>query len=191
MEKELNGYLRENERVRWSGRPADFPLLEQGTKFQILRKWILTVALAGGLLAVYCSSNETWSMGFIGLVTLIAAAIVLSPFVEHAGVKKEHYWITDQRAILMTRDKTLYYMELDGIDAFQVVSGVANQDCLVLGSVLFPEIHKQLRWRACHPKMDLQAHEHQDCALGMVFYGVLNAEAAAALLSRQTRGKAA
>ena len=165
--------------------------MEQGTKFQILRKWILTVALSAGLLAVYCSANEARSMGFIGLVLLISAAILVSPLTEYYSLKQERYWITDQRAILMTRDKTFYYMDLDSIDEFKVVGDVANQDCLVPGSGLFPEIHKQLRWRACHPKMDLQAHENQDCSMGMVFYGIPNAEAAVSLLCRRTPSKAA
>lgn len=191
MEKELNNYLRENERVRWQSKPDDFPLLEQGVKFQILRKWIVTVALSAGILALYVHNNGMESMGFMGLVALIALTILISPFSEQISLRSERYWITDQRAVLMTRDKTFYYMELSQIDAFEVVSDVANQDCLVLGSVLFPEIHKQLRWRACHPKMDLQASENQDCALGMVFYGISNADAAVSLLNQRIPAKAA
>lgn len=184
MEKELSKYLRENEHVQWQGAPADFPLMETGVKFQILRKWILTVAVTIGLLAVYISANEVRSLGFIGLTLLVAAAIMLSPLVEFRSTRQLKYWITDQRVILMTRDKTLYYMPLNEIDSYQVVSDMAAQDCLVLGGVLFSEIRKQLRWRACHPKIDLQAHENQDKAQGLVLYGLSNSSAAVALLEK-------
>ena len=50
MEKNLNNYLRENERVCWQGKPMNFPLLEKGTKASILAKWIVTVIVSVGLL---------------------------------------------------------------------------------------------------------------------------------------------
>ena len=70
MEERLKTYLRPGEQVRWQGRPAPFSLLEAEAKKQILLKWGLTVALGGGLLAVYLSRTEAPSMGFIGLVLL-------------------------------------------------------------------------------------------------------------------------
>ena len=70
MEERLKTYLRPGEQVRWQGRPAPFSLLEAEAKKQILLKWGLTVALGGGLLAVYLSGTEAPSMGFIGLVLL-------------------------------------------------------------------------------------------------------------------------
>lgn len=74
-------------------------------------------------------------------------------------------------------------MELAKIDGIRVVHDKAVQDCVVLGGCLFKEINKQLRWRACHPKLDLQAHEKMNQALGMVLYCVSNAGAAMNLLS--------
>ena len=79
MEERLKTYLRPGEQVRWQGRPAPFSLLEAEAKKQILLKWGLTVALGGGLLAVYLSGTEAPSMGFIGLVLLVAAVILISP----------------------------------------------------------------------------------------------------------------
>jgi len=73
MEERLKTYLRPGEQVRWQGRPAPFSLLEAEAKKQILLKWGLTVALGGGLLAVYLSGTEAPSMGFIGLVLLVFA----------------------------------------------------------------------------------------------------------------------
>ena len=42
MDKELREYLREDEQVRWQGRPEPFPLLEGSIKNRILRTWIVT-----------------------------------------------------------------------------------------------------------------------------------------------------
>ena len=56
---------------------------------------------------------------------------------------------------------------------------------------LFEEAKKLLRWRACHPKVDVQSHDETDRALGMIFYGVQGAEAAAELLRQGRDGEAA
>lgn len=98
MEERLKTYLRPGEQVRWQGRPAPFSLLEAEAKKQILLKWGLTVALGGGLLAVYLSGTEAPSMGFIGLVLLVAAVILISPVAERRNLMGEQYWITNQRA---------------------------------------------------------------------------------------------
>ena len=189
MEERLKTYLRPGEQVRWQGRPAPFSLLEAEAKKQILLKWGLTVALGGGLLAVYLSRTEAPSMGFIGLVLLVAAVILISPVAERRNLMGEQYWITNQRAILMTRDKTFFYMELSDIDDLQVVGGTTKGKSLVLGRCLFEEAKKLLRWRACHPKVDVQSHDETDRALGMIFYGVQGAEAAAELLRQGRDGE--
>ena len=157
MEERLKTYLRPGEQVRWQGRPAPFSLLEAEAKKQILLKWGLTVALGGGPLAVYLSRTEAPSMGFIGLV--LAGGCGDSDLAR-GGAPEPHggqYWITNQRAILMTRDKTFFYMELSDIDDLQVVGGTTKGKSLVLGRCLFEEAKKSLRWRACHPKVDVRA----------------------------------
>ena len=143
------------------------------------------------VLAVYLSRTEAPSMGFIGLVLLVAAVILISPVAERRNLMGEQYWITNQRAILMTRDKTFFYMELSDIDDLQVVGGTTKGKSLVLGRCLFEEAKKLLRWRACHPKVDVQSHDETDRALGMIFYGVQGAEAAAELLRQGRDGEAA
>ena len=130
-------------------------------------------------------------MGFIGLVLLVAAVILISPVAERRNLMGEQYWITNQRAILMTRDKTFFYMELSDIDDLQVVGGTTKGKSLVLGRCLFEEAKKLLRWRACHPKVDVQSHDETDRALGMIFYVVQGAEAAAKLLRQGRDGEAA
>ena len=190
VERALREYLRPGETVCWQGKAERFPLLAGDTKGLILGKWIGTVVAAGAILILYIRNNDA-GMGTVGLVLLVAALLMLSPFVEQYSLQQQAYWITNQRAILMTRDRTFYYMELREIDDFQLLHGKAAQDCLVLGSCLFEEVNRQLRWRACHPKTDVQSAGNADVADGMVFYCVSNAEGAAALLRRRDRADAA
>jgi hypothetical protein len=49
MEKALKNCLREQEEVCWQGVPVEFPLLDSANTRSILLKWILTVAIAGGI----------------------------------------------------------------------------------------------------------------------------------------------
>lgn len=125
MEKELKDCLRQGESVCWQGVPVDFPLLDNANTRSILLKWILTVVIAGGVLIPYLKNQQEISMGFIGLLTLVVVLIVVSPVVERWSLKQQHYWITNQRAILMTRDKSIYYMELDQIDAYKLLTDMA------------------------------------------------------------------
>ncbi len=188
MEKALKDCLREQEEVCWQGVPVEFPLLDSVNTRSILLKWILTVAVAGGVLIPYLNTQEEVSMGFLGLLALVVVLILVSPVIERWSLRQQRYWITNQRAILMTRDKSIYYMELDEIDEYKLLTDMAAGQCLVLGGCLFQEIHKQLRWRACHPKTDMQSTS-QGGAIGMVFYSINNAAAAAALLEKRV-GKA-
>ena len=92
----------------------------------------------------------------------------------------------------MSRDKTFYSMELNGIDELRRVSLHGEADTLVMGGIIMEDIRKQLRWRACHPKTDMQGQKKQDEALGMVFYGIRDADLAESLLhGGQVRGKTA
>lgn len=182
MEKALKEYLREDENILWQSQPVAFPLMENGFKFRILRSWLIAIALLGALLVTYCTRNDQWSMGFVGAVVILGAMIIVSPLWERRAIMKQKYFITDQRAILMMKDKSLFSMELSAVDDYRLVSDMANQDCLVLGSSLFGDIRKQLRWRTCHPNNDRQSTNNQDRVDGVVFYGISNAQAAVELL---------
>lgn len=185
MERELNPYLRESERVLWRGKPAAFPLLDKGTKLHILCKWILTAAIFGGTMLYQFSRYGQGNSVLICLVSLCTVLIVISPMVERQNLKGYKYWITNQRAILMTQDKNFYYMDLSNIDDVRLVSDEAYEDCLVLGSCIFEEIHKKLIWRACHPKEDFQTNGDMDQAQGLVFYCVRNGRTAMKLLEQK------
>ena len=182
MEEKLNEYLREGARVRWQSQPENFPLLDNGSRMQILRKWILTVIIAGGLLISYISAQQSPGMGFIIVVLLGAAGMLLSPVMEKRSILKSRYWITDQRVIQMTKDKVFYYMNLEDVDAFEVVKDMTAKDCLVVGTPVFQDAKKYIRWRADRPKEDPEAMKDRDHVDGMILYNIGNAEAGAALL---------
>ena len=191
MSKNLQEYLQDNETVLWQGEPAALPLIENGNKTRVLRTWLLTVVIIGGLLAAYVTKNSQWSMNVaIGMV-VIGAVIMISPVFERASVKRQKYYITNQRAILEFDAKTFYSMDLSDIDDYKVVSDVANEDSVVLGSKIFEEVNKQLRWRACHPMIDRQNTTNRTRAEALVFYGVKNAEAAVELLEGRDATRAA
>ena len=113
MEKKLNEYLREGETIRWQGQPANFPLMDNGSRMQILRKWALTVIIAAGALIAHMQSQMPPRMGLVAVVVACALVVVLTPVVEKASLMKNKYWITNQRIIHMTKGGMFYYMDLD------------------------------------------------------------------------------
>lgn len=186
MDQELRAYLREDERVCWQGRPEPFPLLEGGSKTRILITWIVTAAAVCGFLAWYFNVYPKRNVGFLGLMLLAAVMVVISPVLERRSLQGQTYWITDQRVIVQTRDKTFHYMNLDGIDQIRLVRDKSDNGCLALGGIIFEDVDKQLRWRACHPKEDMRGREDQECVLGMVLYDLRDVDRAAAELRRRT-----
>lgn len=182
METTLKDCLRENEVVCWQGLQTDFSLLDNVNRRPILVRWLATVAMTAGVLAIYIPGKETLSSGFVGLVALVALIMIGAPLAESWSLRQQKYWITNQRAILMTRDRSIYSMELRELDGFRVIRDQAEEDCVVLGRCIFPEAQSQLRWRACHPKVDVRSQSGQGQAQGMVFYSIRNAAQARTLL---------
>ena len=184
VEQVFEGYLRQGEQVRWQSGTKDFSLLEKGERWKIIGKWIGTVAAAAAILALYTGQGREWSIKTVAAILVIAVLLLLSPVIERRSLLGQRYWITDQRAILMTRDQTFYYMELLEIDDFQLLRDRTAGDCLVLGGCLFEEVDRQLRWRACHPKTDSQSGSRRGTAQGLVFFSVEGGMEAAECLRR-------
>lgn len=180
----LADYLRQGEQIRWQSGTKPFSLLEKGEGGKIIGKWIGTVVVAVALLTLYIGQVPEWSVKVAAAILVIAVLLVLSPVMERWNLLGQRYWITDQRAILMTRDKSFYAIELPELDDFRLLSGRTAGDCLVLGGCLFEEGERQLRWRACHPKTDMGSDSRRDLAQGLVFFSVENGAAAAECLRR-------
>ncbi len=171
VEQALSAYLRQGEKILWQSETAAFPLLEQGERWKIIGKWIGTVIATAIILLLYTGGRE-WSGAAVAAILVIAALLLLSPVYERYSLLGQRYWITDQRAILITRDRSFYYMELSGIDSFRHLQRKPAHDCLILGECIFEDIDRQLRWRSCHPKVDIQNDSRRGEALGMVFFSV-------------------
>ena len=185
MENLINTYLREGEQVRWQGQPQPIPLLDNGSRMLILRKWALTVVIVGALTLSYLSAQDSPGTGFPLLAGACGAVRMLTPLLERSGLMKSRYYITNQRIIHMTKDKVFYYMDLADVDAFEVESQLTEQDSLVLGSAAFADAKKHIRWRACHPMEDPEAMKNRDHVDGMVFYNIGASAASAAQLLRE------
>ena len=161
--REVDKYLRTGENMLWESMPERFPLLEGNMKVLILGEWIVTLLFAAALLYVE-RDDPKFSTGAVALVMVVAAAIILAPIVEYYSLKNQRYYLTDQRAILLTKSENFYYMDYDKIDDCQVIDGIAQGSCIIMETV-----RRELRWQSCHPKTDLQGDGSGE-AMGMVFY---------------------
>lgn len=186
MDQELRTYLREDERICWQGRPEPFPLLEGSSKSRILGIWGMTAAMACGLLVWYFNFYPKRNVGLLGLMFLSTVLIIISPILEKRSLQGQTYWITNQRVIMRARDRSFHYMNLDGIDQIRLVRDQSDNGCLALGKIIFEDVEKQLRWRACHPKEDMRGQEDQECVLGMILYDLRDVDRVAAELKQRT-----
>ena len=119
-EQAFKEYLRDGEQVCWHGVTKPFPLLERDAKVLILAKWTGSVVVSAIILGLYMGNNPDWSLKVVGVILLIAALLVVSPFMEERSILGQEYWITDQRAILLSRDRTFYSIELSELDGFRL-----------------------------------------------------------------------
>jgi len=173
VEQRLDAYLREGETVCWTGKTEPFALLEKDAKRAILMKWIGTVVVVSAFIGLYVGNNENWNISTVIGVLVVGILLLLSPIIERSNILKQFYWITDQRVILMSRDKTFCAMEREQLDDFRVERERTKHPTLIVGQSLFEEGNRQLRWRGCHPKMDSQsASAGKNVVEGLVLYSV-------------------
>ena len=192
MDKNLDQILLKDEKVLWSGASAPFPMMDkrQNNGSKILVKWAATVVFAAALLWAYLANNQPASPVFVGGVLTVAVLMILSPVLEWKNVQVQRYIITDRRVLLIQRFNSVFSIRLDRIDDFRLVEGESPYPCLVIGTPVYADIGKQLRWRSCHPKSDLSSSE-MDNLEGLVFYNLKDAADTAALLNRLLTSDAA
>lgn len=174
-DENLKKKLLPGEEICWSGKVKPFQLFEQDAKLAILGKWIGGVAVMGFTVAFFTSKGmDMKTMAFVLLMELL---FVLNPLLERRNLLQYRYWITNKRAILMSQDGDCVSIDQERIDDYQIIRGRTSGDCLVLCSDIFEETPKQLRWQACHPRTQIQ--EGGSAGIGMVFYALEDADAAA------------
>lgn len=191
MEEIVKNKLRNGEKILWKSGPKKFPLLEKGTRFIILRLWVITVALVSCLVGGYVTQNENWNPELAIGIIVLGLLVISSPIIERVRVSKERYFMTNQRVFLVMSAKTVYEMELSAIDAVKVVDDLTEHTCIAMGSGLFESMRKEMRWRACHPLMGVQDTEHRGRVDGIVFYDVEDAAGAMAILNKRNQEMAA
>ena len=120
-------------------------------------------------------------------IAAIAAFVMILPIFERYKLMQQKYWLTNQRAIVMKFDGSFKSMPLTDINEILLVKDKAVHDCLALGSGAINDIEKNLRWRACNPKVENSVADEEETrdTRGMIFYCVSNAEEAAAWLKKE------
>lgn len=167
--REVSRKLRQDESLLWESAPESFSLLEGKFCGRILAQWICTILFSFWLCYVERNRPE-FGVGMKLLVAGVAAVIILAPIMEHYNLKKQKYYLTDQRALVRTVDGSWYYMDYTDIDECTVIRDVTRGACIAMGSTITGEVNRQLRWQACHPKIDLQETDRRGESLGIVFY---------------------
>jgi len=107
---------------------------------------------------------------------------MMAPVQDWRTAKAQQYAVTNQRAIVVQKDKTMYTMELGKVDDVQIYRPSDKENCLLLGSKTEAEAKNKLRWLAGHPLGT--TFSEKDNAAGMVFYCVKNVERALSIVSK-------
>ena len=183
MENKMNLPLHDGEELLWAGQPEPFELLDAATKKATIAKWIGSVVIPAVALGLYFGFSPVKQWGVGVAVVLIAIMVFVSPFLEKKKVEKVKFYMTNQRAMLELAGNSMYSIDLNEIDAFKVVDDVADETCVVMGSVLFEEIYKQMRWRTCNPKEN-NTSGAQGKVDGLMFYNIKDAQVVAEILEK-------
>ena len=191
MDQNLKEYLRSGESVCWSGRPENFAVLGGKNKGAIIGKSVAVVVVAAAMIAGHMASSGTPKTGLVVLLIAVAVVTCLSPIWQKMQLLKVRYWITDQRVIQLCKEGTFSSIELNEIDVFKVVNDGSIDGCLVLGSSVFEDAEKQMRWRANTPKDDKETSGRSDHAVGLILYHTSDVEGAVATLKSFGCAKAA
>ena len=175
-EKLVEKALRAGEEIGWRGERVPFKLIEKDS-----RKGFIKRAIGGGIgsavMLASCLINGDGKWGFPLLIVALLLLMIFAPLFEANSLREYHYYLTNQRAFIITDDWTVHAMDLQYVDQAEVFDGAPIGDSLVLGSAMLKESKKQqLRWLAAHPRVVPVKQENKGA--GMVFYSVRNAKEA-------------
>ena len=175
-------HLRDGEQILWQGSPAPFPFKEKAGLKNLIVCWGLgPAALLAAMIAFIANGGKVLSIINLFLVLVIAISIV-SPIINRRSILSQHYYVTDQRAIVTMAGFEQFFVDREDIDAVRIESDTVQDEALIIGSEIFPEAKKQLRWRACNAALKYGTQEPGACT-ALVFYGLTDAVDAAVALS--------
>ena len=176
MKLQNKDVIREGEKILWEGNPEPFGFISKPTLREVGVKCVLIPLISIVLGILNARSAGKPDMGLISVLIFVNAALIITAILKHPKVKAQHYLMTDQRVILMRLDEA-YYIDLDKIDGFRVVTGKTDQPTVVFGKSIFPDIKSHLLWRACASVTRTVSSEVITEADAFVFFNIKNAAA--------------
>ena len=164
--------LKEDEKVLWAGRSADFKLAEGAMKTPLLLRWILSIVVGLGLLVAYIAlyaGSEVFQPLIIVVIVAAFGFFFARPFMDKSAlVKKGSYCITDKRVLTCIAGKDVYELGRNGLK-LSFTEGENGCVHAALGSCAGIAEGK-LRARALSPKRG-----QGDVVTGFVLYNVESA----------------
>ena len=183
IQKNLEYFLRPDEHILWRSKTRPFGITEGREGKAVLLQWILsTICILGFLGLVFAYGRA--STAVIILLLLLLAILIGAPLLSFRSLSSQEYVITDQRVMTVKADGCANAIERENVDGCKLMPLDFKGMTLVVGSSLFPEGDKQLRWRALHPKLGRYAKSEDGLTIaeGLVFYNVTDADTALKLL---------
>ena len=180
MENTVAKYLHKGEEIYWSGQPGKVLLMEKSTRPAVLLNWcvtgIATLLFLGYYFLMLCSG--TFSPVFVGMILLTAATVIYMPVKKQRNLQGSRYYITNERAMLVTRDASYYCLDLKDLDRVQTVQDRKGETCLVLGSGLEESLKKGVDWRSRNIKLGTRTEGPWDYATSLLLFRTGDADGA-------------
>ena len=111
--------LKEDEKVLWAGRSADFKLAEGAMKTPLLLRWILSALIGIALLVTYIAlygGTEVFQPLIIVVIVAVFGFLFARPFMDKSAlVKKGSYCITDKRVLTCIGNRDVYELGRNGL----------------------------------------------------------------------------
>ena len=182
----LKNTLRTGEKVLWESGTQRFRFFDGVEGRATLAKWMIggfCYIIAIGLFAL----DKSVTAGMMTAFSLILAVAFVMPLYSFKALLAQRYFVTTQRAIMISENGTVFTMERENIDAIRIYP-VRPGAAIALGRSIVGEQDKQLRWRSVHAMHDPNSEDVRDC-IGLVFYNVEFAERAVRLLEEPVDAK--
>ena len=140
--------LRPGEEILWQSATEPIGLLEGSCGKQIIKSWIITTVITLALVIACTAVIGSIQFKLLAVVVVVWLCIMMAPVQDWRTAKAQQYAVTNQRAIVVQKDKTMYTMELGKVDDVQIYRPSDKENCLLLGSKTEAEAKNKLRWLA-------------------------------------------
>ena len=181
-EKILAGALLEDEKVVWKGSPAPYKLLDEDNKKGTLVFWIIAIAIAGGLSALYTVYIITSGGGLTEIKPIVFVftigfplIVFVDPIRDKSHIGKQLFAITDRRVLIVHKNtnnenKALVYWfsDMDSVRIDTVCEGFSR---IRFCSATFEAQNLKLRRAAI-----MGAFDKNEKLAGLVFYKIADSE---------------